>query len=204
DEAAIDGGDRVQVVDFGLAEVGASRLRWLAAALLPAEVHRQVGEREAFVHAHGFDRLTSPLHRQVIGTLRAQHANDLQRQVLGKDAGRQRAAEVDADRLRDAEPGLAGGKGHGDVRRAETRREAAERAIGGAMRIRADHDATRPDEALLHHQLVADPLLENLGDAELVSKVSNDIVQARRRYGVRRQNVIENHSDALLVRAWDP
>ena len=67
------------------------------------------------------------------------------------------------------------------------------------MRVGSDHDAARPDEPLLHHQLVADAFLEDMGDAELVGKVSDDLVQARRRHGVRRQDVIKNHDDAFRV-----
>src|SRR6202011_2022287 len=98
-------------------------------------------------------------------------------------------------RLWHPEPGLAGGEGDGNVRRSETGRKAAERAIGGAVRVGADHDAARTDEPLLHHELVADTLLEDVGDAEFFGKVANDLVEAGRCHSVGRKDMVENHDD---------
>src|SRR3989442_1417843 len=104
-------------------------------------------------------------------------------------AGGQGPAQVDPDRLRDPKPRPAGGEGDGDIRRSKACREAAERAVGGAVRVGADHDAAGPDESLLHHQLVADPLLEDVGDAVLIGEVAHDLVQAGRGHSVRGQDV---------------
>ena len=56
-----------------------------------------------------------------------------------------------------------------------------------------------PDEALLHHQLVADALLEDVGDAVLVGEVADDLVQAGGGDGVGRQDVVEDHDHALRI-----
>ena len=70
------------------------------------------------------------------------------------------------------------------------------------MRVGADHDAAWPDETLLHHQLVADAFLEDVGDPEVVGEVANDLMEAGRGYGVRRKDVIEDHDHPLGIPEW--
>ena len=67
------------------------------------------------------------------------------------------------------------------------------------MRVGTHHDAAGADETFLHHQLVADAFLKDVGDPELVGKVANDLVEAGRCHGVRRQDVIEDHDHALGI-----
>jgi len=194
-----EGTEVLQIERLRLTQVAAGLLVRLAEPGLPPEVHGQVGQGEALVDAHRLDRLAAPLDRQVVRAFGPEPADHLQGQVLGVDAGMQPAVQVDPDRLRNTKPGLAGGEGHGDVGRPEPRREAAERAVRGAVRVSPDHDATRPDESLLHHQLVADALLEDVGHAELVGEIAHDLVEAGRRHRVRRQDVGEDHDHALRI-----
>ena len=67
----------MKIGHLGVAQVAARLLIRFAESRLTAKVHCQVGKGEAFIHAHGFDSLTSPFHRQVVGALGAQPADHL-------------------------------------------------------------------------------------------------------------------------------
>src|SRR5207249_10928961 len=107
-----------------------------------------------------------------------------------EDPRRQGAAEIDADRLRDAEPGPAGREGDRDICRSETGRKATQRAVGCAVRVGANDDAAGTDEPFLHHQLVADAFLEDLRDTVLAGQIADQFVEARRGDRVGGKNVV--------------
>ena len=108
--------------------------------------------------AHRRDRFTAPFDGAVVGTVGAHLRDDVERQILGVHACWERAAHVDAHRLGNSEPGLPGGEHHADVGGPEAGREASEAAIGRAVRVGADDDATRLREPAIDHHLVTDSL----------------------------------------------
>src|SRR4029077_16613609 len=98
------------------------------------------------------------LHARVAGAVGPDLADDAHDRVLHRDAAAQRAGELDADRLRHAEPGPAEAECHGDVRRAHARAERADRAVRVAVRVAADDHGPGLAVPLLDHDLVAHAL----------------------------------------------
>ena len=67
----------------------------------------------------------------------------------------------------------------------------------------AHHDAAGTDEPFLHHELMADPFLEDVGDAVLGGEIAHQFVQAGRGDCVGGKNVVEDQDHALRVPEWN-
>ena len=152
-----------QRAPVGLAALGGEeRLRRLVGgdeAGLGARLDRHVGERQARVHRQRLDRRAAELERLVGGAVGAEPADEREDDVLGLDAGRQRAADLDAERLGHAQPGLAGRHADRHVGRAHAGGEGAQRAGRARVGVGADDDVAGLGEAL-GDALVADALVD--------------------------------------------
>ncbi len=144
-------------------------------------------------------RRAGELHGLVVGHLGAVVADDLQAEVLGRDAGREAAGEVDAHGLGDAEPDLVGRPGAGGLGPADARGEGPERAIARRVGVAADDDLAGQGEALLGQDLVADAGVdvEEVRDALLGDELPDGLVVLGVLFVRRRDDVVEDDDDLL-------
>jgi len=87
---------------------------------------------------------------------RAQLFRQRECDVLGIHARRQSAGERDANRLRNAQPDLAGDENGREIRRPDAGGECVQRAVHHRVAIRADGEAAGMRASGFHHQLMAD------------------------------------------------
>ncbi len=103
------------------------------------------------------DRVAGELHRLVERTVDADHADDVQDDVLAAHPrARARRSTSNLMRRGHLEPRLAGRHARGRVGGADAGRERAERAVRAGVRVGADDDVAGADHALLGQQRVLD------------------------------------------------
>jgi len=96
------------------------------------------------------------LDRLVGGSVSAQVADELERQVLALAPPRQRPLELYSDALRHFQPGVSCGEGQHDVSGPHSGAVVSDGPIECRMRIRPQDNVTRPGKPLLDQHLVAD------------------------------------------------
>ena len=115
------------------------------------------GQRAARVQAHAGDAGSAVF--DVLVDVRAPLAGDGEEYVLGRHAGAECAGEVVADRLADAEPGLAGGDRVQHVRAADAARRAIERTGAAGVRVGIHQHSAGQRVSLVGDDRVADALI---------------------------------------------
>ena len=143
---------------------------------LAACLDGHVAHRHAALHGETLDGRAGELHRLVERTVHANHADDVQDDVLARGTLGQLAFHLEAQRLRHLEPGAARGEAHARVGGAHARGEGPERAVGAGVRVGTDHEVAEDDGARLGEQRVLDAgaaLLPVVGDMLLVGEVAH-------------------------------
>ncbi len=140
--AAVEPGSR-HVVDLDDARFG-------------ARLDRHVAHGEAPLHAQGPNGAAGELHRPVQGPVDADQPDDVQDDILARDAGRQLAVDDELEGFRHFEPGAARRHRHAQVGGANPRGERAERAVGAGVGVGADDQVAGTDDALFGQQRVLD------------------------------------------------
>ncbi|MNL06184.1 hypothetical protein D3C87_1268150 [compost metagenome] len=160
---------------------------------LRAQFGTHIAEGHALLHRQGGDGGAGVLDGLVVAAGHAEPGAQEQHHVLGADAGAQRAAPVDADGLRHAQPDLAGGQHAGHLGGADAEHVGAERAAGGRVAVAADDEAARQHVAPLGQYHVADALaidkVRNTGLADPVAREADDGL----RVGVGGRHVVVGH-----------
>ena len=136
--------------------VGARDVVDLDKARLAASFNRHVGNGEALIHRQTADGAARELHRLVQRAVDADHADDVEDDVLAGNARVKLAVDLEEQRLGHLEPRLARGIAHGGVGGANASGECAKGAIGAGMGIGADDQIARAHDALLGQQRVLD------------------------------------------------
>ena len=136
--------------------VGARDVVHLDKARLAAGLDGHVGDGKALVHGHGADSAARELHGLVQRTVNADHADDVQDDVLAGDTGSKLAVDLEQQAFGNLEPCFTGCIAHGGVGGANAGGERAERAVGAGMGIGADDQIARAHDALLGQQRVLD------------------------------------------------
>jgi hypothetical protein len=117
------------------------------------ELGGHVGQRGALVDAHARDDLARELEDLAHAAALAHEGQGQQVQddVLGRDAQGERAVEFDPRRLRNGQPDGTGDEGVGHVGRADAEGHAAERAAVRGVRIGAHDQLAGQGIVLRHH-----------------------------------------------------
>ena len=158
--------------------IGARHVVHLDEAGLAARLDGHVGNRHALVHVQVEDGAAGELHGLVERAVHADHADDVQDDVLAGDAGSQFALDLEQQRLGHLEPRLAGGVAHAGIGGAHARGERTERAVGAGVAVRSDDEVARADDALLGQQRVLNTHAAHLvvvGDALLAREIAHDL-----------------------------
>ena len=159
-------------------QVGARHVVDLDEPGLAARLDGHVRDAHALVHVHGADGAAGELHGLVERAVHADHADDVQDDVLAGDAGSQLALDLEQQRLGHLEPRLAGGVAHTGVGGAHARGERAQRAVRAGVAVRADDEVARADDALLGEQRMLDAHAAHLvvvGDTLLAREIAHDL-----------------------------
>ena len=175
-------------------------------AILSAGFDRHIRNGETVGHGKGMDARAGEFQRLVQRTIDADHTDQCQDDILTGDVLRLRAGQDDFDRIRHFEPCFAGRHGNAEVSRTDAGREAAQRAVGAGMRVRADGDHAGPYEAFFRKQCMLDtdtPLLEIIDNAIFMRKVTDDLRKSGRLDILCRLEMIRNENDLLLVEYRD-
>ena len=121
-----------------------------------AKLRGHVGERGALVGGKRARarrrRIRTPCPTPAAGANRGQR-EQVQHEVLGGDAGRHRAVQLDAQHFGHRDPHGARHERVGHVGRADAERDAAERAAVRRVRIGAGDELARQRVALRHHRV---------------------------------------------------
>ncbi len=207
----------VDLVDLGVLSVGIAqdhlirtprplvdprqrRRIWLHDATLAAGLDRHVAHGEPVGHAEAFDDRPGELHRLVPRPVDADEADRVEDEVLPGHPLAQRPGVHELQRLRHAEPALAGRHGRRGVGRSHARREGAKAAVGAGVRVRADDDLARQDDALLRQDDVLDAGVADLvvvDDALLLGEVAHEL-DLRRGGDVLGRRVVVGHERHTL------
>lgn len=169
---------------------------------LAARLDGHVGDGQAVRHRQGLDARASELEGLVERAVDANHADERQDDVLAGDVGRLLARQVDLDGLRHLEPGLARRHGCAEVSRADARREAVDGAVRARMRIRANRQHARCDDALLRQDDVLDAhaaLLEIVDDLVLACEIAYDLRELCRLDVLGRLEVVRHERDLRVI-----
>ena len=129
--------------------IGARDVVDLDKARFAACLDGHVGDGKALVHGHGADGAARELHGLVQRAVNADHADDVQDDVLAGDAGGKLAVDLEQQAFGHLEPRLARGVAHGGIGGTHAGGERAERTIGAGVGIGADDQIARAHDALL-------------------------------------------------------
>ena len=136
--------------------VGARDVVHLDEACLAASFDRHVGDGKALVHRQAADGAARELHRLVQRAVDADHADDVEDDVLAGNARVELAVDLEEQRLGHLEPRLAGGIADRGIGGADARGECAERTIGAGVGVGADDEVARAHNALLRQKRMLD------------------------------------------------
>ena len=159
-----------------------------------ARLDAHVAHGHAPFHGQCADRLTAVFDDVAGAAVHAQHADDVQDQVLGGGLGRQRSMDGDRERFRAALQKALGGQHVAHFGGADAERQRAERAVGGGMGIPAHDGHARLGRAQLRSHHVDDAALVGIEavqrNAELAAVVAHGVdLLARGRVLVRQGTV---------------
>ena len=188
---------RDAVVDISLRDLVEREDAGLAACL-----DGHVGDSQAVRHRQRLDARAGEFQGLVERAVNADHADKRQDDVLAGDVSRLLAHQVDLDGLRHLEPRLARRHGRAEVGRADARREAVDSTIRARMRVGADCQHARCDDALLRQDDVLDAdaaLLEVIDDLVLARKVTDDLRELCRLNILGRLEVIRHERNLRVV-----
>ena len=125
-------------------------------------------------------RFAAIFERLVVRAFRAEAAEHRQRDVLRPHAGLQPAFELDADRLRHAEPELARHHHGRDVGAFDAGAERIERAVSRRVRVGADDEIAAREMPAFGQDLMADAVADVVEDgAALVGEAAHRDVRVR-------------------------
>ncbi len=97
-----------------------------------------------------------PFVDSVVGS---QVPDDPQDHVFGEDSAGKGSRQMETNNLGNPEPELAGDHNDGHVGGSDAGAESAEGPMCRGMRVGGDEDHARVNQAVVHHGLVADPLV---------------------------------------------
>ena len=140
--------------------VGARDVVDLDKARLAASFDRHVGNGEALIHRQAADGTARKLHCLVQRAVDADHADDVEDDVLAGDARVKLAVDLEEQRLGHLEPRLAGGIADCSVGGAHARGERAHNALLGQKRVLNAHAA---DFVIVRDALLAGEFAHLLG-----------------------------------------
>ncbi len=159
-------------------QVGTRHVVHLDEAGLTARLDGHVGHGHALFDAHIPNGAARELHRAVQRAVHADHADDVQDDVLARDAGSQLSLDLEQDGFGHLEPCAPGGVAHAGVGGAHARGERAQRAIGAGVAVRADDEVARAHDALLGQKRVFHAHAAHLvvvGNALLAREIAHDL-----------------------------
>src|SRR5260221_7957826 len=161
--------------------------------------HRR--DRTARVEAEVLEAAAAELD-VLIGML-AERAGDVEKDILRSDTRRELAFEVVADRLADAEPGLARRRGIDHVGRADAARRTVEGAAAAGVRVGAyQHRARQGVGAVRNHDMgnadLAADIVKALDAEAFYESAAGDVRE--RAHAVRgRRAVVEDDDDLARI-----
>ncbi|MPM58335.1 hypothetical protein SDC9_105166 [bioreactor metagenome] len=148
-----------------------------ADGVLRAELDAHVAEGHALGDAHILDPLAVEFNAHVVRSVGAHVADELEDEVLRRDAGLEFAGDDDLHALGDLEPELAGGPDRRHLGTADAGREGAVGAVGAGVAVAAHHDEPGKGIALFAHLLMADAAFAlhvvEVGDALLLHEFAD-------------------------------
>ena len=197
----VSGNRLIRFCDAGI-DIGLRDLVEREDAGLAARLDGHVGDGQAVRHRQCLDARASKLEGLVERAVDADHAYERQDDILTGDVIRLLARQVDLDGLRHLEPSLARRHGCAEVGRADARREAVDGAVRARMRIRANRQHARCDDALLRQDDVLDAhaaLLEVVDDFVLVRKITDGLRELCRLDVLGRLEVVRHECDLRVV-----
>ena len=125
-------------------------------AVLGACLDRHVADAEAVVHGQLRHARAGEFHALVQRAVHADHADDMQDDVLAGHPGRRRAGQVELEGGRDAEPCPPRGDAGGQVGRSDTGRKRTQGTVGAGVAIGADDGVARGHKPLLRQERMLD------------------------------------------------
>ena len=145
---------------------------------LTASLDCHVGNGKTLVHGKSRNGGTGELHGTVESAVDADHADDMKNDVLARNARIELAVDLEKDGFGNLEPCLARGKAHARIGGADARGEGTERTVGAGVRVGADDQIARGDDALLRKQRMLDAHATDLpvmGDALSAREFAGDL-----------------------------
>ena len=127
---------------------------------------RHVADGEARLDGHRFERRAAELDDVASGPLGPDMPNDHEDKVFGGRAHWQHAVDLDAHVLGQPVDKRLRRQHMLDFRGADAEAQGAQRAIGGGVRVPANHDHARADHAVLRRHNMLDSLQGVLGVEE--------------------------------------
>ena len=146
--------------------------------------------------------LTRVLHRLRARSVDSDLTDDVEDQVLGLDPFLESVVIDELERLGDAEPELAQREDASEVGRADAGREVVESSIGARVRVGADDELARQDEAVFRQHGVADAALSHLEvplDSHLVGELAREATKGGARCVFRGLEVVLRHRHTFRV-----
>src|SRR5437588_2723027 len=161
-------------------------------ARLATHLDRHIGEGKTFAHRETLDDLASEFNCTIVRTVNTNATHYLQCHILGKDTMLQFTHHIDIDSLWDTEPTPPGRIRYANISRTHASTKSSKSSIRAGVAISAHNNATRYHKALLRHDLMADPLLQDT-DILLLGERTGITMQSCRCNCRGRNNMIKDN-----------
>ena len=135
-------------------------------------LYAEVADGNTVTHGQVLHTVACKFHGFVVGSVGTDLADDGQNQVTGINTFRKLTGQIEAECLRNQNPGFAGYHGIEIVRTSYTGTEGTESSVGTGMAVRSEDQFTRAD-MVFHHDLMADTLSLIKFDAVLFCKITH-------------------------------
>ena len=172
-------------------------------AVLSAGLDGHIGNRKAVVHGQIRHALSRKLHGFIEGSVHADHADDVQDHVFSTDPLGGFAHQVEPDRGRNLEPGLARRHAGRHVRTAHARGEGAQRPVGTGVGVRSDDAVPGHCQAFFREQGVLDSHLSHvkiIGDLLAAGKFPHTLAVLRRLDIFVGDKMIHHQGNLILIK----
>ena len=161
-----------------------------------------VADAQTVIHSQGSHARAGELHGLVQGTVHADHADDVEDQILAGHPGAELALQHEFDGGRHLEPCHAGGHTGGHVGGAHTGGESTQRTVGAGVAVGTDDAVTGGHDAFFGQESMLDAHLAHIvevQDVVLVGKLPALLGLGRALDVLVGHEVIQHDGDVFLV-----